>query len=72
MVRGRNRVQTDGTVFLNGDDGGADEDYSVGYGDDGGADNSANGAEKHLVHLAQLADCCQAEKSKQNKISDVG
>ena len=30
---------------------------SVGYGDDGGADDGADGAEKHLVHLAQVADC---------------
>ena len=30
---------------------------SVGYGDDGGADDGADGAVKHLVHLAQVADC---------------
>eukprot|EP00957_Ditylum_brightwellii_P102509 7812354-Ditylum_brightwellii.AAC.1 len=39
---------------------------SVGYGDDGGADDGADGAEKHLVHLKQVADCCLAEISKQN------
>ena len=37
---------------------------SVGYGDDGGADDGADGAEKHLVHLAQVADCCWEEISK--------
>eukprot|EP00957_Ditylum_brightwellii_P084442 6421354-Ditylum_brightwellii.AAC.1 len=31
------------------------EDDSVGYGDDGGADDDVDGAEKHLVHLAQVA-----------------
>eukprot|EP00957_Ditylum_brightwellii_P149374 11376630-Ditylum_brightwellii.AAC.1 len=47
MVHGRDCVQTDGTVFLNGVDGGAD------------------GAEKHLVHLTQVADCHLAEISEQ-------
>eukprot|EP00957_Ditylum_brightwellii_P040777 3086815-Ditylum_brightwellii.AAC.1 len=40
---------------------------SVGYGDDGGAGDGAGGAEKHLVHLAQVADCCLAEISEQNE-----
>ena len=40
------------------------EGDSVGYGEDGGADNGADGAEKHLVHLAQVADCCWEEISK--------
>jgi hypothetical protein len=40
---------------------------SVGNGDDSGADDGAEGAEKHLVHLAQVADCCWAEISKRNK-----
>eukprot|EP00957_Ditylum_brightwellii_P039455 2984815-Ditylum_brightwellii.AAC.1 len=40
---------------------------SVDYGDDGGADDSADKAEKHLVHLTQVADCCRVEISKQNK-----
>eukprot|EP00957_Ditylum_brightwellii_P168689 12839800-Ditylum_brightwellii.AAC.1 len=49
-------------------DGNVDgEDDSVGYGDDGGADEGADGAEKHLVHLAQVADCCQMEISKQTE-----
>eukprot|EP00957_Ditylum_brightwellii_P036979 2799800-Ditylum_brightwellii.AAC.1 len=68
MVHSRDRVQTDGTVFFNGNDDGADEDDTVGNGDDGGAGNSADEAEKHLRHLAQVADCCRAEKSKQNEI----
>eukprot|EP00957_Ditylum_brightwellii_P136817 10433089-Ditylum_brightwellii.AAC.1 len=72
MVHDRDHVQTDGTLFLNCDDDGADEDDSVGNGDDGGADNGADGAEKHLVHLPQVADCCLAEISKQNKNSDNG
>eukprot|EP00957_Ditylum_brightwellii_P114734 8748844-Ditylum_brightwellii.AAC.1 len=71
MVHGHECVQTDGTVFFNGDDDGADEDDSVGNGDDGGADDNADGAEKHLVYLAQVADFCWAEISKQNKTSDV-
>eukprot|EP00957_Ditylum_brightwellii_P153398 11675212-Ditylum_brightwellii.AAC.1 len=66
MVHGRDCVQTDGTVFLI-----ADEDDSVGNGDDGSAENGADGAEKHLVHLAQVADCCRAEISKRNENSDV-
>eukprot|EP00957_Ditylum_brightwellii_P133124 10150070-Ditylum_brightwellii.AAC.1 len=40
---------------------------SVGNGDDGGADDGADGAEQHLVHLTQVADCCRAEISKQNE-----
>eukprot|EP00957_Ditylum_brightwellii_P180136 13721831-Ditylum_brightwellii.AAC.1 len=40
---------------------------SVGYGDDGGADDGADGAEKHFVYLAQVADCCRVEITKQNK-----
>eukprot|EP00957_Ditylum_brightwellii_P208637 15358323-Ditylum_brightwellii.AAC.1 len=32
-----------------------------------GVDNGADGAEKHLVHLSQVADCCWAEISKRNK-----
>eukprot|EP00957_Ditylum_brightwellii_P184055 14020469-Ditylum_brightwellii.AAC.1 len=41
------------------------DDDSVGNGDDDGADNGANGAEKHLIHLSQVADCCLAELIKQ-------
>eukprot|EP00957_Ditylum_brightwellii_P128613 9810786-Ditylum_brightwellii.AAC.1 len=63
----------------NGDDGGADdcaddgdidndadngEDDSVGNGDHGGDDD---GAEKLLVHLSQVADCCLADRIKKNK-----
>eukprot|EP00957_Ditylum_brightwellii_P116432 8881273-Ditylum_brightwellii.AAC.1 len=36
---------------------------SVGYVDAGGAVDGANRAEKLLVHLAQVADCCRAEIS---------
>eukprot|EP00957_Ditylum_brightwellii_P148563 11312123-Ditylum_brightwellii.AAC.1 len=32
-----------------------------------GVDAGADGADKHLVHLSQVADCCRAEISKQNK-----
>eukprot|EP00957_Ditylum_brightwellii_P063950 4851480-Ditylum_brightwellii.AAC.1 len=49
MVHSHDCVQTDGTLFFNGDDGGADS------------------AEKHLIHLSQVADCCRAELSEQNK-----
>eukprot|EP00957_Ditylum_brightwellii_P142415 10850346-Ditylum_brightwellii.AAC.1 len=44
---------------------------SVGYGDyggaDDGADNGADGDEKHLVHLTQVADFCRVEITEQNK-----
>ena len=63
-MRGRDRVRTDGTVFLNGDDDGADEDDTVGNGADVGADDGADGAVKHLVHRAQVADCCLEEISE--------
>eukprot|EP00957_Ditylum_brightwellii_P002254 173863-Ditylum_brightwellii.AAC.1 len=49
MVHACNCVQTDGTVFLNS------------------VDDGANSAEKHLVHLSQVADCCQAEISEQKE-----
>eukprot|EP00957_Ditylum_brightwellii_P008925 675747-Ditylum_brightwellii.AAC.1 len=49
LVHGRNWVQTDGTVFFNGVEDGADS------------------AEKHLVHLSQVADCRRAEISKQKE-----
>eukprot|EP00957_Ditylum_brightwellii_P088389 6732336-Ditylum_brightwellii.AAC.1 len=39
------------------------EDDSVGNGND----DDADGAEKHLVHLSQVADWCLADKSKQNE-----
>eukprot|EP00957_Ditylum_brightwellii_P192050 14620059-Ditylum_brightwellii.AAC.1 len=37
---------------------------SVGYGDDDGDDDGADKAEKHLVHLTQVADYCSDEISK--------
>eukprot|EP00957_Ditylum_brightwellii_P089808 6839505-Ditylum_brightwellii.AAC.1 len=49
MVPAHNCVQTDGTVFFNG------------------ADDGADSAEKHLVHLSQVADCHQTEISKQKE-----
>eukprot|EP00957_Ditylum_brightwellii_P169958 12936615-Ditylum_brightwellii.AAC.1 len=64
MVPGCKHDQTDGTVFFNGDDDSADKDNTVGYGDDGGADNSADRAEKHLVHCPQVADLCWEGISK--------
>eukprot|EP00957_Ditylum_brightwellii_P114541 8733323-Ditylum_brightwellii.AAC.1 len=39
------------------------DDDSVGNGDDDGAE----GADKHLVHISQVADCCWVERHKQNK-----
>eukprot|EP00957_Ditylum_brightwellii_P092071 7009845-Ditylum_brightwellii.AAC.1 len=45
----------------NGDDDGVDD-----VGDDG-VDDGAEGADKHLAHLSQAADCCMMERSKQNK-----
>eukprot|EP00957_Ditylum_brightwellii_P160078 12185786-Ditylum_brightwellii.AAC.1 len=32
-----------------------------------GVEDSADGAEKHLVHLSQVADCGRAKISKQNE-----
>eukprot|EP00957_Ditylum_brightwellii_P073986 5622675-Ditylum_brightwellii.AAC.1 len=46
------------------DDG---DDNSVDNGDDDGVDNGAKGADKHLTHLSQAADCCRTERSKGNK-----
>eukprot|EP00957_Ditylum_brightwellii_P069276 5258834-Ditylum_brightwellii.AAC.1 len=40
---------------------------SVGNGDDDGVDDGLDSAEKHLVHLSQVADCCQADRSEQNE-----
>eukprot|EP00957_Ditylum_brightwellii_P038324 2897261-Ditylum_brightwellii.AAC.1 len=57
-------LEQDNDVHDDTDDG---EDDSVGNGDYGGADDSADGAEKHLIHLAQVVDCHQVEISKQNK-----
>eukprot|EP00957_Ditylum_brightwellii_P073560 5589480-Ditylum_brightwellii.AAC.1 len=49
----------------NGDVNGDDD--SVGNGADDGADDGAEGAKKHLTHVSQVADCCLADRSKQNK-----
>eukprot|EP00957_Ditylum_brightwellii_P038195 2887794-Ditylum_brightwellii.AAC.1 len=43
------------------------DDDSVVDGGDDGVDNGAEGADKHLAHLSQVADCCMMERSKQNK-----
>eukprot|EP00957_Ditylum_brightwellii_P035021 2655323-Ditylum_brightwellii.AAC.1 len=40
---------------------------SVGDGVDDGVDDGAEGADKHLIHLSQAADCCRMDRSKQNK-----
>eukprot|EP00957_Ditylum_brightwellii_P082969 6307992-Ditylum_brightwellii.AAC.1 len=32
-----------------------------------GIEDGADGAEKHLIHLSQVADCHQAEMSKQKE-----
>eukprot|EP00957_Ditylum_brightwellii_P100537 7663734-Ditylum_brightwellii.AAC.1 len=32
-----------------------------------GVDNGADGADKHLAHLSQAADCYRMERSKQNE-----
>eukprot|EP00957_Ditylum_brightwellii_P001154 90786-Ditylum_brightwellii.AAC.1 len=39
---------------------------SVDNGDDG-VDYGADGANKHLAHLSQAADCCLTERSNQNE-----
>eukprot|EP00957_Ditylum_brightwellii_P068706 5215883-Ditylum_brightwellii.AAC.1 len=35
--------------------------------DDDGDDDGAEGADKQLAHLSQVADCCRMERSEQNK-----
>eukprot|EP00957_Ditylum_brightwellii_P157930 12021353-Ditylum_brightwellii.AAC.1 len=45
----------------NGVDNGEDDNV------DNGVDNGVDGADKHLTHLSQVADCCLADRSKQNK-----
>eukprot|EP00957_Ditylum_brightwellii_P166488 12672895-Ditylum_brightwellii.AAC.1 len=52
-----------------GADDGADDgdDDSAGNGDDNGVDDGADSAEKHLVHLSQVADCCLADRNQQNE-----
>eukprot|EP00957_Ditylum_brightwellii_P173581 13216053-Ditylum_brightwellii.AAC.1 len=49
-----------------------DDDDGVDNGVDNGGGNSDDnvdheGADKHLIHLSQAADCCLMQKSKQNK-----
>eukprot|EP00957_Ditylum_brightwellii_P199575 15213714-Ditylum_brightwellii.AAC.1 len=44
-----------------------DVDNGVDNGDDDSVDNGDDGADKHLTHLSQAADCCLMERSKQNK-----
>eukprot|EP00957_Ditylum_brightwellii_P033855 2565672-Ditylum_brightwellii.AAC.1 len=45
-----------------------DGDYdSVCNGDDDGDDDGAEGADKHLIHLSQMADCCRTDRHKQNE-----
>eukprot|EP00957_Ditylum_brightwellii_P199985 15245166-Ditylum_brightwellii.AAC.1 len=58
------------SIFFCNEDDGVDngDDDSVGNGDDGGVDDGAEGADKHLVYLSQVADCCRTERSKQNEI----
>eukprot|EP00957_Ditylum_brightwellii_P080857 6150533-Ditylum_brightwellii.AAC.1 len=46
-------------------DNGVDNgDDSVEDGDDDDVDNSDDGADMHLTHLSQAADCCLIERSK--------
>eukprot|EP00957_Ditylum_brightwellii_P170504 12978382-Ditylum_brightwellii.AAC.1 len=50
-------------------DNGADngDNDSVGNGDNDCVDDGAEGADKHLEHLSQAADCCRTNRNKQNK-----
>eukprot|EP00957_Ditylum_brightwellii_P006627 502980-Ditylum_brightwellii.AAC.1 len=48
----------------NGVDNGEDDSVED---DDDGVDDSVDGADKHLTHLSQAADCCLMERSEQNK-----
>eukprot|EP00957_Ditylum_brightwellii_P129651 9890199-Ditylum_brightwellii.AAC.1 len=43
------------------------DDDSVDDGDDDSVDDGAEGADNHLIHLSQAADCCKMERSEQNK-----
>eukprot|EP00957_Ditylum_brightwellii_P076954 5848964-Ditylum_brightwellii.AAC.1 len=49
----------------NGVDNGDND--SVDNGVDGGVGDGAEGANKHLAHLSQAADCCMTDRSEQNK-----
>eukprot|EP00957_Ditylum_brightwellii_P177843 13546441-Ditylum_brightwellii.AAC.1 len=43
------------------------DNNSVDDGDDDGVEDGAEGADKHLAHLSQAADCCMTERSKQKE-----
>eukprot|EP00957_Ditylum_brightwellii_P001290 101419-Ditylum_brightwellii.AAC.1 len=49
------------------DDVDDDVDNGVDNGDNDSVNDGDDGADKHLTHLSQAADCCLAERSKQNK-----
>eukprot|EP00957_Ditylum_brightwellii_P122877 9369333-Ditylum_brightwellii.AAC.1 len=53
----------------NGDDDSVDDSVedSVDNGDDDDVEDGDDGANKHLTYLSQVADCCLAERSKQNE-----
>eukprot|EP00957_Ditylum_brightwellii_P065419 4962539-Ditylum_brightwellii.AAC.1 len=44
-----------------------DVDNGANDGDDGRVDDGAEGADKYLVHLSQVADCCRTDRHKQNE-----
>eukprot|EP00957_Ditylum_brightwellii_P195636 14906862-Ditylum_brightwellii.AAC.1 len=44
-----------------------DVDDGIDNGDNDSVDTGVEGADKHLAHLSQVADCCLTERSKQNK-----
>eukprot|EP00957_Ditylum_brightwellii_P145876 11107883-Ditylum_brightwellii.AAC.1 len=50
-------------------DNGADngDNDSVGNSDDDCVDDGAEGADKHLSHFLQLADCCRTKRKEQAK-----
>eukprot|EP00957_Ditylum_brightwellii_P174466 13283638-Ditylum_brightwellii.AAC.1 len=43
------------------------DDDSVGNGDGNCVDDGAEGADKHLAHLSEVADCCRMDRNKQNE-----
>eukprot|EP00957_Ditylum_brightwellii_P186452 14195830-Ditylum_brightwellii.AAC.1 len=57
-------VYNDDDVDDDVDDG---DDNSVHDGVNDDVNDGADGADKHLVHLSQVADCCRTERSKRNK-----
>eukprot|EP00957_Ditylum_brightwellii_P026088 1972220-Ditylum_brightwellii.AAC.1 len=42
-------------------------DDGVDNGVDDGVDDGAEGADKHLIHFSQVADCCRTNRNKQNE-----